>query len=103
MPSPPHTLGPHILKGGASNRAPGLLVVEMQRQAALGLPFLGHLGQGRLLSLADQAGGCQVEAVRAAMTSRVPNIDPELTSEQPRAVAALREKARATHVRRAPR
>lgn len=45
VPSPPHTLGPHILQGRRINRAPGLLVVEMQRQAALGLPFPGQTDQ----------------------------------------------------------
>ena len=45
MPSPPHTLGPRILQERRINRAPGLLVVEMQRQAPLGLPFLGHTDQ----------------------------------------------------------
>lgn len=64
VPSPPHTLGPHILKGRRINRAPGLLVVEMQRQAALGLPFLGQMGQEAGYSASPiQARGCRVEAV----------------------------------------
>lgn len=45
MPPPPHTLGPHILQGRRINRAPGLLAVEGQRQAALGLAFPGQTGQ----------------------------------------------------------